>query len=234
MTHIGFEPTFRVFSFDALPTKLTDQFKFSGITYSNWYTDQPSNAGKNEDCLHFHITWNERWNDSPCTSRFGYICEKEIRDSSCGAVPVGIESGEIPDSQMTASSVYNSEHMPYQGRLNYVGPGSDAWCAGLNTVGQWLQINLGRERTITKVATQGRGDYDQSVKTFHLAYNDGQDWKYVQDDDHSRKVFEGNSDRNTIVYHDLVNDAFTSQYVRFYPLTWQSHMCMRVELYACT
>ncbi|XP_070572120.1 EGF-like repeat and discoidin I-like domain-containing protein 3 [Ptychodera flava] len=205
------------------------------ITYSDWYANQPNNGGGIEDCLHFYKEWDGKWNDARCNYHMGYICEKTISDSSCGAVPVGIENGVIPDSQMTASSAYNSDNMPYQGRLNYAGPGSHAWCARLNAIGQWLQINLGRERTITKVATQGRSDYgDQWVKTFHLAYSDGQDWKYVQDDDHSRKVFEGNSDRNTIVYHDLVTDAFTTQYVRFYPLTWQGHMSIRVELYACT
>ncbi|XP_070546664.1 lactadherin-like [Ptychodera flava] len=156
-------------------------------------------------------------------------------DSLCGAVPVGIESGAILDSQMAASSTYDHDHMSHQGRLNYNGPGSDAWCAGLNAPpGKWLQINLGRERTITKVATQGRADANQWVKTYNLAYSDGQDWKYVLDDDKSRRVFEGNRNRNTIVYHDLVNEAFTAQYVRFYPLTWQGYMSMRVELYACT
>ncbi|XP_070580420.1 retinoschisin-like [Ptychodera flava] len=203
------------------------------ITYSNWYTNQPSNDGNDGDCLHFEYEWNA-WNAAPCTNRMGYICEREKGVSSCGAVPVGIESGEIPDWQITASGSHDSNHMSHQGRLNYAGSGSHSWCAQVNTVGQWLQINLGREKTITKVATQGRGDYDQWVKTFQLAYNDGQGWKYVQNDDHSGKVFQGNNDRNTIVCHDLVTDAFTSQYVRFYPLTWQDHMSMRVELYACT
>ena len=46
------------------------------------------------------------------------------------------------------------------------------------------------------------------------------------------KVFAGNIDQNTVVYHDL-NPPITARYIRFKPVEWQDWISMRVELYGC-
>ncbi|XP_070563235.1 retinoschisin-like [Ptychodera flava] len=203
----------------------------TSMTYSNWAEAQPDDYQTGEDCLHILNTGSQQWNDVPCDIHRGYLCEKE---RFCRVVPVGVESKEdVPDSHITASSDWATDHMSYQGRLNYVGTGSQSWCAGKKEVGQWLQIFLGRDRRVTGVATQGRGDDGQWVTTYRLAYKVDGAWHYVSNADYSPKAFQGNSDRNTVVYHDLEDDAFTTQYVRFYPMTWHDHVSMRVEVYAC-
>ncbi|XP_070552321.1 lactadherin-like [Ptychodera flava] len=204
------------------------------VTYTNWAPGQPDNAGGGEQCLHLYGAGNSKWNDNVCTTPMGFICEKE---ATCESKAVGVESGGIPDSQMTASSQWSVNHASYYGRLNFVGSGvSSAWVVKNNRVGEWLQIDLGRSRKVTKVATQSRGEsaHPQRVTTYKLGYSeDGHDWKFVADLWGNDKLFAGNYDFNTIVYHDLRENAFTARYVRFYPMSWHQHISMRVEVYAC-
>lgn len=46
------------------------------------------------------------------------------------------------------------------------------------------------------------------------------------------KVFAGNSDRDTVVYHSL-KPPITARYIRFHPVAWNGYIAMRVELYDC-
>ncbi|XP_077980176.1 C-type mannose receptor 2-like [Glandiceps talaboti] len=57
--------------------KWEDGSKLSKKKYSNWHTGEPNNGGGNEDCAHININENYEWNDIACTTKFGYICEKE-------------------------------------------------------------------------------------------------------------------------------------------------------------
>ena len=47
------------------------------------------------------------------------------------------------------------------------------------------------------------------------------------------KVFAGNYDQKTIVYHDL-NPPIVGRYIRFRPVNWQEGIAMRVELFGCS
>ncbi|XP_077984195.1 perlucin-like [Glandiceps talaboti] len=47
------------------------------VTYSNWIPGQPSNYQGREDCGHlWKGTYDGKWNDAPCSSKMGFICEK--------------------------------------------------------------------------------------------------------------------------------------------------------------
>ena len=88
---------------------------------------------------------------------------------------MGLESGSIPDSSITASSEYRASHGAKNARLHLqaVSGRTGAWSAGSESE-PWMQVNFGREVQITGVATQGRTDSDQWVKTYTLSYsNDG-------------------------------------------------------------
>lgn len=45
--------------------------------------------------------------------------------------------------------------------------------------------------------------------------------------------FAGNTDSNTIAYHEL-KSPIRARYIRFRPTAWNGHITMRVELYGCT
>ena len=79
---------------------------------------------------------------------------------------------QIPDSSITASSSSNAiSFAPYIGRLNFLSAGSGkygSWAAGANDENQWFQVDLGSWTKISAVATQGRQDANQWVKTYTL------------------------------------------------------------------
>ncbi|RMX48128.1 hypothetical protein pdam_00014711 [Pocillopora damicornis] len=48
---------------------------------------------------------------------------------------------------------------------------------------------------------------------------------------YSTQVFPGNTDRDTVVYHDL-NPVIDARFVRVLPMEWFGHIGMRMELYS--
>ena len=79
--------------------------------------------------------------------------------TECKDRALGMENNDIPNSAITASSTHGtSQHEPWRARLNNVVTGSStgSWSAASNNEDQWLQIDLGKEMVVTKIATQGR------------------------------------------------------------------------------
>jgi len=96
----------------------------------------------------------------------------------------------IPDAAMTASSQYSSQHAPLGGRLNFqtqissqgVTTQIGGWSALTNDQNQYIQITFGQIFQITGVATQGKADDTQWVKSYKLEYStDGSTWTYYPD-----------------------------------------------------
>ena len=105
-----------------------------------------------------------------------------------------MESGEITDAQITASSEYESAGeenvhvaMVIQGRLHFQENGSiaGAWVANTSDDNQWLQVDLGDQYAkVTGVATQGRNSltYSQWVTKYKLQYSDnGEKFQFYRD-----------------------------------------------------
>jgi len=96
-----------------------------------------------------------------------------------------MESGEILDIQISASSENDGNHAAIQGRLQFqaeVGK-AGSWSSAINDANQWLQIDLGVSGfKVTHVATQGRNGYPQWVTTYKLqSGNDGATFKYYKE-----------------------------------------------------
>ena len=113
---------------------------------------------------------------------------------------MGMESGEILDEQITASSIWSAGHAAHQGRLNFqevfqTGV-SGSWSSGESDENQWLQVDLLREESVVSgVATQGRNTHPnwnaiQWVKSYKLQYsNNGVNFKcYKEERQKSAKV----------------------------------------------
>ena len=93
---------------------------------------------------------------------------------------LGLEDGRIQDSVMSASSQYSNSCAAKLGRLNLEAKAAGTWCVLTRDANQWLQIDLGRGTTVTKVATQGRQDADQWVTSYAISYNPVKsNWVYV-------------------------------------------------------
>ncbi|KAL9974963.1 hypothetical protein ACROYT_G012075 [Oculina patagonica] len=149
-----------------------------------------------------------------------------------------MESGAILDSQITASSVYDASHAAHQARLHFKRSGEiqGGWSARLNDNNQWLQVDLQQRTRVTRIATQGRNNWfkGQWVTKYKLKFgDDGHTFTfYRQNGGHSDTIFQGNTDRDTVVSHDL-NPSIEARYIRVRPTEWYKHISMRIELYTC-
>ena len=89
---------------------------------------------------------------------------------------LGMESGAITDSQITASSEWNSQHGPERARLHTkeTSTGTGAWASLTNDLNQWLQVDLNKITPVTHVATQGRNSRSpvQMVTMYKLQFSD--------------------------------------------------------------
>ena len=84
-----------------------------------------------------------------------------------------MQSGEISDGQLSASSERDSKHFATQSRLHFVNPdGAGSWAAESNGMDQWLQVDLVNLHTqVTRVATQGsNGHQGEWVTKYSLQY----------------------------------------------------------------
>ena len=85
---------------------------------------------------------------------------------------LGLESGKVSDSQLSASSHFPNSLSPSEGRLN----NKKAWCTYLSK--QYLQIDLLKVRHVSALATQGyKGFFHNYVETYEIKYSyDGVKW----------------------------------------------------------
>ena len=94
-----------------------------------------------------------------------------------------MESREITDAQITASSVYSSVHAASNARLNFQeipDTAAGAWVANASDDNPWLQVDLGARHAkviMTRVATQGRNSqvHSEWVTRYKLQYGDNEE-----------------------------------------------------------
>ena len=84
-----------------------------------------------------------------------------------------MQSGRIRHTQLSASSSWDVNHGPRNGRLHFRRTGSrmGAWCARHNNRYQWYQVDFGRAMRVVKIATMGRQDYAQWVTQYFVTYS---------------------------------------------------------------
>ncbi|XP_073711368.1 coagulation factor V [Misgurnus anguillicaudatus] len=155
------------------------------------------------------------------------------------SVPLGMQSGDITDNQITASTVafnwYTKHWHPWYARLNKQGT-TNAWQAKNNDMQQWIQVEFPIAKKITGIITQGAKSLytEMFVTTFALEYSDdGKKWmKYTDDKKYAQKVFQANTDNNSQVKNFIYPPIF-SRFIRVVPIRWQSSITMRIELLGC-
>ena len=104
-----------------------------------------------------------------------------VLPTECRIQPLGMENGEIPNEAVKASSSWRLCE-PWRARLNNI---AGHWGALQNAVGQYLQIDLGKERVVNKIATQGKPStvIFQWVTSYKLLFSsDRVKWNEYQND----------------------------------------------------
>ena len=88
-------------------------------------------------------------------------------------MPLGMEDRRILSGSIRASSSHNYNHGPERARLNIVNAHgrTGAWVAKYRNNKQWLQIDCGQLTVVKGIATQGRREANQYVKTYVLSYS---------------------------------------------------------------
>ncbi|XP_031566626.1 uncharacterized protein LOC116301675 [Actinia tenebrosa] len=147
---------------------------------------------------------------------------------------LGIEKGEILDSQITASSQYSNQTGPENARLYLHAEGArkGGWVAKINDADQWLQADLGPVTKVNIIATQGRQDDRQWVKSYSVSFSqDGIFWEDYRQRNRTT-IFSGNSDSHSVV-HQVLNPPVYARHIRIHPRKWHQNIAMRMEFYGC-
>ncbi|EKX32552.1 hypothetical protein GUITHDRAFT_121262 [Guillardia theta CCMP2712] len=167
------------------------------------------------------------------------LCEAEpaIEDLTLLGDALGMQSGEIKDQQITASSVWDSQGWPPDqcgarlARLNRVDGMTGCWLAAEPSADQWLEVDLGSKCELTGIATQGRGHtrdgiFEQWVTAYELMTKEteSEEWKGREG------LLGGNTDPHTPVGHKL-SPPLVARFVRVCPRAWFEHVSLRLELY---
>ncbi|KXJ09243.1 venom prothrombin activator oscutarin-C non-catalytic subunit [Exaiptasia diaphana] len=156
-----------------------------------------------------------------------FTCNKCEVQQCTKSKPLGMQSKAIPDSKITASTIFSSRYRASLARLHLNKCGWAPTAKGRH--GSWLKVDLSTVHTVTAIATQGSGCNSERMKTYRLQYSlDGSTfWNYQ-----AGKVFKGNTDQNTVVKHDL-NPPIRARFIKVVPKTWNGYPTMRMELYGC-
>ncbi|XP_067018848.1 EGF-like repeat and discoidin I-like domain-containing protein 3 [Acropora muricata] len=147
---------------------------------------------------------------------------------------LGMESGAINDSRISASSSFDIYHGPPRARLHTMktSSGKGAWSSKIADAHQWIQVDLVELKNVTYIATQGRNGVNQYVTMYKLEESsDGVNFtSYKMQGDSSATVFAGNSDRDTVIFHRLA-PPITARFIRLRPTAWRNFVSLRMELY---
>ncbi|XP_003222035.1 neuropilin-1 isoform X1 [Anolis carolinensis] len=163
-----------------------------------------------------------------------YGCK--ITDYPCSGM-LGMVSGLITDSQITASNEFERNWSPENVRLitSRVGwalppPATHSYSK------EWLQIDLGEEKIVRGIIVQGGKHRENKVfmRKFKLGYSyNGSDWKWIMDASKKKaKVFEGNTNYDTPELRTF--EPITTRFIRVYPeRATHGGLGLRMELLGC-
>ncbi|XP_038278178.1 neuropilin-2 isoform X1 [Dermochelys coriacea] len=164
-----------------------------------------------------------------------------ITDSPCSNM-LGMLSGLISDSQISASSIRGYDWSPSMARLVSSRSGWFPRIPQAQPGEEWLQVDLGVPKNVKGVVIQGARGGDSItmvearsfVKKFKVAYSmNGKEWEYIQDTKTMQpKLFEGN------MHYDIPEvrrfDPVPAQYIRVHPERWSpAGIGMRLEVLGC-
>ncbi|XP_072175756.1 lactadherin-like [Diadema setosum] len=142
-------------------------------------------------------------------------------------VPLGMESGEIPDSSL---EVFGS-----------TGLSAKSWRLNRNNVYpplpggyQWIQVDLQTQLEVVGIATQGSYSNSESswVMSYKVSYGTDRVNVTVVQESCGDMIFTANWDNQTVVFNRIPNPLYC-RYVRLEPISWntQTNTVFRLELY---
>ncbi|XP_009570310.2 coagulation factor VIII isoform X2 [Cuculus canorus] len=145
---------------------------------------------------------------------------------------LGLASGQIADSQITASGQYG-QWAPYLARLDNAGS-INAWSTERSNA--WIQVDLLHLMIIHGIKTQGARQKFSSlyISQFVVFYSlDGQRWRqYKGNATSTQMLFFANVDA-TGVKENRFNPPIIARYIRINPTHYNIRTTLRMELVGC-
>ena len=150
---------------------------------------------------------------------------------------LGMGSGDIKDSQVTASSEFTSAVGPAMARLGSEA-GGGAWCPrGMvsrdEEERQWLEVDLGRRVRVTSLSVQGRwggGLGQEWSPMLAVSWLDTDKDIMVATD----QVYRANTDTYSVVRINLTQANIVTSILRVIPVSEHPRaVCLRLEIHGC-
>ncbi|XP_028408770.1 uncharacterized protein LOC114531336 isoform X2 [Dendronephthya gigantea] len=140
--------------------------------------------------------------------------------------PLGVENGNISDSQLDSSSIPTITSGPERARLNMPAGGAELSDSDPD---MWYEVDLVWWTKITGIKTQGAAGKFELVQTFTLSYSsDGN--KFIDYKEYGQvKLFVGNSEVDTVV-EQRFSRVILSRYLRINPDLWSGKVVLRMEV----
>ncbi|XP_062603696.1 uncharacterized protein LOC134265494 [Saccostrea cucullata] len=160
---------------------------------------------------------------------------KPLISSTCDT-PLGMANGTISDSSITASESHVN-YSPAGARIN----SQTGWYTNDKSVSHdWIQVDLGEKKYVTKIATQGAPCCDVRVTNYTIQYSaDGVKWRDLQENC-QKKYFDGNTDQTSIKLQNI-DPPLLAQHIRLNVVDFNrksnnanNYVGMRFELYGCS
>ena len=102
-------------------------------------------------------------------------------------------------------------------------------------VSSYLELTLGAKSMIHSVTTQGSASaafWVTSYKIQYMNYN-ASSWRFILAADGTERMFTGNTDQNTVVSHQLRDEAIVANKIRLLPASFSGRADVRLYVNAC-
>nr|XP_055071373.1 discoidin, CUB and LCCL domain-containing protein 2 isoform X1 [Misgurnus anguillicaudatus] len=154
---------------------------------------------------------------------------------------LGLESGVVSDSQITASSVWEwgghgkepTVWGPTGARLKTK---RRPWAAANSDMKEWIQVDLKKEKRITGITTTGSTLIENQfyVSAYEVLYShDGQQWNaYKEAGSDKNKIFQGNTHYLQEVRNNFI-PPIEARIIRICPTQWHQRIALKMELLGC-
>jgi hypothetical protein len=142
----------------------------------------------------------------------------------------GMAAPFVADHSITSSAIYGNSatygmNQMWRSRLDSDGEHGVALNPNKQ---QWIQWDLLKTKTITKIAIRGGSSNAWWIKTFKLKISDdGSNWRSYEDD----KILYANIDKDSV--KDVALSPLQARYIRLYPETWNGMPQVKLELFGC-
>ncbi|XP_064652913.1 uncharacterized protein LOC135503317 [Lineus longissimus] len=144
----------------------------------------------------------------------------------------------IPDSAITSSDFYSYYYYKYYAKSvrlsSFTKRGQDSWCSKYPSRKSWLQIDLGKLATVTGFTFQG-AYYYYYTSSFTIAYSTSASGALTgyKDAAGSMIILPGVDYYYSRVRMTWLAKEIVARRIRFYPYTWKTKSCFRVEIHGC-